>query len=55
MLKRASEADPRDRLLAYLEVAEARTDDRMSKVDRRLFNLTDHLEMHDSDQPELYD
>ena len=55
VLKRASDPDPRDRLLAYLELAEAPRETGMSKAEKKLFDLSDVLEMHDPDQPELYD
>lgn len=55
VLKRASEPDPRDRLLAWLDVAEAAGPATMSEADRKMFDLSDIVEAPDADQPELYD
>lgn len=55
VLKRASEPAPRDRLLAWLDVAEASSPATMSDADREMFDLSDIMESPDADQPELYD
>lgn len=55
VLKRASAPDPRERLLAWLDVAEADGPAAMTEADRKMFDLSDVVETLDPDQLELYD
>lgn len=55
VLKRASEPDPRDRLLAWLDSAEADGPATMTDADRRMFDLSDVIKASDDDPPGLYD
>lgn len=55
LLKRESDSDPRDRLLAYLEIGQEEGEASMSEEDRRRFDLSDVLEIGDPDEPWLYD